>query len=137
MQNEGKFIIKGMVYLPQRRHQRACWRVLFYALLIHSNLLFIKKDNASAASSFFHHNGPLAGDTEYVRHSQSSAHFLLPEKLTLMAFSFGAKKGLNEHVKYERQLRKDKNTHKRFLLLLYFMVPQLVLPPETIIYRKV
>ena len=55
-----------------------------------------------------------------------------------MAFSFGAKKGLNEHVKYERQLRKDKNTHKRFLLLLlYFMVPQLVLPPETIIYRKV
>ena len=40
MQNEGRFIIKGMVYLPQRRHQRACLRVLFYALLIHSNHLY-------------------------------------------------------------------------------------------------
>lgn len=66
MQNEGRFIIKGMVYLPQRRHQRACWRVLFYALLIHSNHFFIKKANASAASSSFHHNGPPTGDIEYV-----------------------------------------------------------------------
>ena len=60
------------MYLQQRRHQRACLRLLFYALLIHSNHLYQKR-----ISGFYHKRLKITEKVSFDIASEASYVYIL------------------------------------------------------------